>query len=214
MLLQGIFKIFMNKMCGKIPDFKSLSHPQEPMSSLLHQRVMGIMMKSSNGNIFHIIGHLCREFTGDRWIPRTKASDAELLCFLCHNKGLCKQSWGWWFEMPSHSLWRHCNVKSHDKEVCSQMMPSYIFHAFIVTSHDDQGFSIQLPLPLNCLFKSLLRPTRLTSSKLHIIGSLYRWIPTTKGYLCIKCFHIMTACEILCNISWLCSDCVLRICSS
>ena len=26
------------------------------------------------------------------------------------NKPLCKQSWGWWFETPSCSLWRHCNV--------------------------------------------------------------------------------------------------------
>ena len=26
------------------------------------------------------------------------------------NKPLCKQSWGWWFETPSRSLWRHCNV--------------------------------------------------------------------------------------------------------
>ena len=25
------------------------------------------------------------------------------------NKRLSKQSWGWWFEMPSCSLWRHCN---------------------------------------------------------------------------------------------------------
>ena len=26
------------------------------------------------------------------------------------NKQLSKQSWGWWFEMQSGSLWRHCNV--------------------------------------------------------------------------------------------------------
>ena len=26
------------------------------------------------------------------------------------NKWLSKQSWGWWFKMPSHPLWRHCNV--------------------------------------------------------------------------------------------------------
>ena len=26
------------------------------------------------------------------------------------NKQLNKQSWGWWFETPSRSLWRHCNV--------------------------------------------------------------------------------------------------------
>ena len=26
------------------------------------------------------------------------------------NKRLGKQSWGWWFETPWRSLWRHCNV--------------------------------------------------------------------------------------------------------
>ena len=40
------------------------------------------MMTSSNGNFFRITGHLYGEFTGSRWIPRTKASDAELWCFL------------------------------------------------------------------------------------------------------------------------------------
>ena len=40
------------------------------------------MMTSSNGNFFRVTGHLCGEFTGPRWIPRTKASDAELWCFL------------------------------------------------------------------------------------------------------------------------------------
>ena len=41
-----------------------------------------IMMTSSNGKIFCVTGPLCREFTGLRWIPCTKASDAELWCFL------------------------------------------------------------------------------------------------------------------------------------
>ena len=40
------------------------------------------IMTSSNGNIFRVTGHLCGEFTDLRWIPRTKASDAELWCFL------------------------------------------------------------------------------------------------------------------------------------
>ena len=40
------------------------------------------MMTSSNGNIFRVTGHLCGEFTGPRWIPRTKASYTELWCFL------------------------------------------------------------------------------------------------------------------------------------
>ena len=75
------------------------------------------MMTSSNGNIFCVTGLLCGEFTGHRWIPLTKAGDAELWCFLWSalNKPLSKQSWGWWFETPSRSLWRHCydSMKSY-----------------------------------------------------------------------------------------------------
>ena len=40
------------------------------------------MMMSSNGNIFRVTGPLCGEFTGFRWNPRTKASDAELWSLL------------------------------------------------------------------------------------------------------------------------------------
>ena len=52
-----------------------------------------------------------REFVGPRWIPHTKASDAELWCFfdLRLNKRLSKQSWGWWFKTPSRPLWCHRN---------------------------------------------------------------------------------------------------------
>ena len=49
---------------------------------LAHMWRYGNMMTSSNGNIFRVTGHLCGEFTGPRWIPHTKASDAELWCFL------------------------------------------------------------------------------------------------------------------------------------
>ena len=69
-------------------------------------------MTSSNGNIFCVTGHLCGEFTGHRWIPCTKANDAELWRFLWSspNKRLSKQSRGWWFEMLLHPFWRHNNV--------------------------------------------------------------------------------------------------------
>ena len=36
---------------------------------------------------------------------------ALMFFFICAlNKQLSKQSWGWWFEMPSCSLWRYCNA--------------------------------------------------------------------------------------------------------
>ena len=46
-----------------------------------------VMMTSSNGNIFRVTGHWCGKFAGHRWMPRTKASDAELWRFfdLCLN---------------------------------------------------------------------------------------------------------------------------------
>ena len=67
------------------------------------------MMTSSNGNIFSVTGHLC----GDRWIPRTKAVTRGFDVFfdLRLNKQLSKQSWGWWLETLSCSLWRQSNAK-------------------------------------------------------------------------------------------------------
>ena len=50
------------------------------------------MMTSSNENIFRVTGPLCGEFTGHRWIPRTKASDAELWCCLW---SACEQTVEW-----------------------------------------------------------------------------------------------------------------------
>ena len=47
------------------------------------------------------------EFPSQR--PVTRSFD--VFFDLCLNKRLSKQSWGWWFETPSHSLWRHCNVE-------------------------------------------------------------------------------------------------------
>ena len=40
------------------------------------------MMTSLSRNIFRVTDLLCGEFTGQRWLPRTKGSDAELWCFL------------------------------------------------------------------------------------------------------------------------------------
>ena len=71
-----------------------------------------LMMTSSNGSIFRVTGPLCGEFTGHRWIPLTKASDAELWWFLwcALNIRLSKQWWCWRFETPSRPLWRQSNA--------------------------------------------------------------------------------------------------------
>ena len=90
------------------PMFHHASHDSVPVC------ISTCMMTSSKRNIFRVIGPLCGEFTGHQWIPLTKASDAELWCFfdLRLNERLNKQSWGWWFETPSRTLWRNSNGKS------------------------------------------------------------------------------------------------------
>ena len=59
-------------LCGGLP------LPHKEMSPLTYSD----MMTSSNGNLFRVTGHLCWEFIGHPLIPHTKASDAELWCFL------------------------------------------------------------------------------------------------------------------------------------
>ena len=59
------------------------------------------MMTSSNRNIFRVSSPLFGEFTVHR--------SFDDFFHLCLNKRLSKQSWGWWFETPLISLWRHCN---------------------------------------------------------------------------------------------------------
>ena len=69
------------------------------------------MMTSSNGNIFRITGPLCGEFTGTGEFPaqRPVTRSFDVFFYLRLNKRLSKQPWGWWFETPSWSLWRHGN---------------------------------------------------------------------------------------------------------
>ena len=69
-------------------------------------------MTSSNGNIFHITGPLWGNppVTGGFPSQRPVTQSFDVFFELCVNKRWNKQSRCRWFETPSHSLWRHCNV--------------------------------------------------------------------------------------------------------
>ena len=72
---------------GRVADSRSVSVPRGlyeivvdrlQTGNSIYQYYRELMMTSSNGNFFRVTGPLCGEFTGHRWIPRTKAGDAEL----------------------------------------------------------------------------------------------------------------------------------------
>ena len=75
------------------------------------QNRISIMMTSSNGNIVRVTGLLCEEspvpgkFSAHR--PVTQSFD--VFFYLRLNTQLSKQWRRRWSEMPSRSLWRHCN---------------------------------------------------------------------------------------------------------
>ena len=83
------------------------------------------MMTSSNGDIFHVTGPLCGEFTGHRWIPRTKASDAELWCFL------------WWMTLKNNRAYLLNYIK-----LCA----SFQIHRWIQTGVTVRKRSIQVKI--------------------------------------------------------------------
>ena len=113
------------------------------------------MMTSSNGNIFRVTGHLCGEFTGPRWIPHTKTSDAELWCFfdLRLHIRLSKQSWGWWFETLSRSLWRHRYDWGRVTHICDTKLSLHLFRYWLVLCSAPSHYLNQCWNIDNCTFR-------------------------------------------------------------
>ena len=72
-------------------------------------------------SLFRVTGHLCGEFTGNRWMPRTKPVKRSFYVFidLRLNKRMSKHWWSWWFEKPSRPFWRHCNVGTYVRRLIS-----------------------------------------------------------------------------------------------
>ena len=158
----------------------------------------GIMMTSSNGNIFRVTGHLCGEFIGPRWTPHTKASGAELChcndgnmahCYGNHRslelwcffdvssiKLLSEYSNGGWSETP----WWSCDIIVQYGDVIMDAIASQITSLTIVYS---------------IVYSDADQRKHQSSASLAFVWGIHRdrWIPHTKSQLRGKCFHLMTS---------------------
>ena len=81
-------------------------------------------MTSCLGNIFRVTGHLCGEFTGSRWIPRTNANGAELWCFFF----ICARINCWVNNREAGGLRRH--RAHHDVFVMSKSILTILEHIY------------------------------------------------------------------------------------
>ena len=110
----GFQKMTILCSTGKLGPVWSLTHDSklEVGDKDIRRFLQHSMMTSSNGNIFHVTGPLCGNspVTGEFPVQRPVTRSFDIFFDLYMNKRLSKQSWGWWFETPSHPLWRHCNV--------------------------------------------------------------------------------------------------------
>ena len=74
-----------------------------------------------------------------RWLvnsPHKGQRRGTLMFFfhLCLNKRLSKQSWGWWFETSSRSLWRHCNARLANHSQFREIRSTYMGQNFRMIS--------------------------------------------------------------------------------
>ena len=60
--------------------------------------------------------------TGEFSTQRPVTRSFDLFFDLHRTKRLSKQSWGWWFETPSSSSWRHCNEHGIDRRLVIHMV--------------------------------------------------------------------------------------------
>ena len=104
------------------------------------------------------------------------------------NKPLSKQSWGWWFETPSYSLWRHCNgiywiyllqCHSHPLVAYDELIPWYS----LLWRHNGR-YGISNPQPRDCLLSRLFRHRSKKTSKPRVTGLSAGNSPVTKVNPC------------------------------
>ena len=74
-------------------------------------------MTALNGNIFRAIGPVWGESTGHPW-QRPVMRILDILFDLRLNKRVSKHSGSRWFDTPSRSLLRHCNIRNVSLSYC------------------------------------------------------------------------------------------------
>ena len=79
---------------------------------------------SSNGNIFRVTA-LCEgkpPLTGGFPSQRPVTRSLDVFFDPRLNKRFSKQWRRWWFEMPPHSFWHHCNVNNQEIYLCIPLL--------------------------------------------------------------------------------------------
>ena len=105
--------------------------------------------------------------TGEFPTQRPVTRSFDIFFDLCLNKRLSKQSWGWWFETLSCTLWRHCND-------CLIVLRLKKNRCYIHIHHTSKFENTEHQLPWNISSQMIIMKFILPYSKLE---SLYKVNP-------------------------------------
>ena len=98
------------------------------------------------------------------------------------NERLSKHLWGWWFETPSHPLWRHCNVSvtmddmpvqtSQTEETNHASKFALVYRYIYTLGQNDANISDFCWMPRRSWFASFLRSAHTHDFRFYITLSL------------------------------------------
>ena len=74
------------------------------------------------------------QVTGEFPIQRPVSRRCDIFSDLRLNERLSKQSWGWWFETPSHPSWCHSNAYMRTRTLTS-LYPRILYPTIIISRH-------------------------------------------------------------------------------
>ena len=153
--LDEILAIFVHWSCGK----NGCQFADDIFIFIFRHRMM-----SSNGNIFHVTGHFCGEFTGPGEFPtqRPVTQSFDVFSDPRLNKRLSKQSWGWWFE----TYCAHYDVIVMNRKCCI-----LIFIEICSKGSSWKYTTINLDMSWHCTGNKLFSKLKWPSFGMHICKS-------------------------------------------
>ena len=98
--------------------------------------------------------------TGEFPTQRPVTRSFDVFFDLSLNKRLSKQSWGWWFEVPSRSLWRHPNGVTDISEVLIIVGDIWYSNDCFIQSVQRQIQSVEILSLTNEAFSHCCHPIR------------------------------------------------------
>ena len=162
--------------------------------------------------MFRVTGPSCGEFSGHRWIPRTKASDAELWCFiwsapwingwvnnreagnLRRHRAYCdvivmkpRSHRPWWMQPFPREVYEECRARSR-WDVITFLALTKKSSGTIILIHKPTRAHPYLYIKCICVFRAQIVPVSFQAYKLHRalwVRCTLRWSLGGHQHVCI-----------------------------